>query len=413
MIRFFHLADTHFGVENYGKVDSQTGIHSRLLDFDKSLGSCVNRAIDEKIDFVIFCGDAYKTSTPTPTQQRLFAKQMLRLYVAGIPVVIVVGNHDHPLSFGKSHSLDVFSYLPVEGFHVFSKPDILTIKTKSGQVQIVGIPWPSRCNLIASEDNRFKNNSEITTFLSERVGQIILGLANQLDPKLPSVLAAHLTVSTGLFSGSEKCAIFGSDPVFLPSQLAIKPFDYVALGHLHRYQNLNDGGVPVVYSGSIERIDFGERKEQKGFCSVEIDHIDQSRVCKYNFVEVATRPMIQLEIVLNDSKDFTKQIINEIEKHDLTEAIVKILYHIPAGKTDTVDHFALSKACSKALHVAAIIPVFKAAVREKRAVIQVNMAFNQLLDQFFDSKNIDGQRKTCLLKKAQELQILVDDATED
>jgi len=55
----------------------------------------------------------------------------------------------------------------------------------------------------------------------------------------------------------EKCAVFGSDPIFLPSQLAIEPFDYVALGHLHRHQNLNPKGYPsIVYSGSVERIDL-------------------------------------------------------------------------------------------------------------------------------------------------------------
>ncbi|KKQ32713.1 MAG: Nuclease SbcCD, D subunit [candidate division TM6 bacterium GW2011_GWF2_37_49] len=408
MIKFFHLADTHFGVENYGKIDLQTGIHSRLLDFDKALGVCVGKAIEENIDFLVFCGDAYKTATPTPTQQKLFTKQMFRLYDAGIPVIIVVGNHDHPFCFGKSHSLDIFSYLPVEGFHVFSKPDILTLKTKTGHVQIVGIPWPNRSNLIASENHRFKSNSEITSFLSEKVGQIISGLAQQLDPSLPSVLVAHLTVSTGLFSGSEKCAVFGSDPVFLPSQLAIAPFDYVALGHLHRYQNLNNGGTPVVYSGSIERIDLGERKEPKGFCSVEIDYASQGKTCKHDFVEIQARPMIQLEVVLRESIDFTKQIVSEIEKYDLNESIIKILYHIPAGKADTVDHLLLAKTCSMAHCVAAIIPVFKVVARERRAAVQVNMDFSQLLNQYFCSKNIEVSKKNNLIKKVQELQNQLD-----
>lgn len=91
-------------------------------------------------------------------------------------------------------------------------------------------------------------------------------MANKLDHSIPAVLASHLTVSTGIFSGSEKRAIYGNDPVLLPSQLAIPPFDYVALGHLHRYQNLNQKGYPaIVYSGSVERVDFGERREDKGF----------------------------------------------------------------------------------------------------------------------------------------------------
>ena len=413
MIKFFHIADTHFGIENYGKIDQQTGIHSRLLDFNRSLEQCIDHAITEQIDFLLFCGDAYKTANPTPTQQKLFAKQLLRLHGAKIPVIIVVGNHDHPLSFGKAHSLDVFSYLPFDGFHVLYKPEVLKLETKNGLVQIVGIPWPTRSNLIGVDQHRFKDNNEITRYLSEKVGQIIQQLAQTLDPKVPSVLAAHLTVSNGIFSGSEKCAVFGNDPIFLPSQLAIQPFDYVALGHLHRHQNLNSGGIPVVYSGSIERIDFGERKEAKGFCRVAIDNKSASKICNYEFVELPVRPMVQIEFDIVDGKDFTQQIIDEIEKNDVTNAIVKILYRLPAGSNKKIDMFAITRACSKAHFLAAVVPVFQPAVREKRAMLSVDMDFELLLEKYFETKDLDTQRKAVLMKKAQELQRLSESVVEE
>src|SRR5205085_1550264 len=112
--------------------------------------------------------------------------------------------------------------------------------------------------------------------------------AAQLDPATPAVLAGHLTVANGIFSGSEKRAIYGTDPLFLPSELAIAPFDYVALGHLHRYQNLNQDGYPaVVYSGSLERIDFGERKDEKGFCLISIP---SKGAAIHEFIKTPTRP---------------------------------------------------------------------------------------------------------------------------
>src|SRR3972149_7560905 len=219
-MRLIHTADIHFGVENYGKIDSKTGIHTRLLDFSRNLERLVDSALEENIDLVLFCGDAYKTAYPTPTQQKLFAQHMFRLQAAGIPVAIIVGNHDHPLSFGKAHALDVFSYLPVDGFYVFSKPDLRVIQTKSGPVQVVGIPWPMRNFLLTSQQHRFKTHTEIAAYVSEKVGTIIQSFALQIDVTIPAVLAGHLTVSSGIFSGSEKCAIYGSDPIFLPSQLA-------------------------------------------------------------------------------------------------------------------------------------------------------------------------------------------------
>ena len=66
MIRFIHTADIHLGVENYGKIDQKTGIHTRLLDFSHALEYCIDYAIEQKVDFFLFCGDAYKTTSPSP-----------------------------------------------------------------------------------------------------------------------------------------------------------------------------------------------------------------------------------------------------------------------------------------------------------------------------------------------------------
>ena len=271
MIKVIHTADIHFGMENYGKIDQKTGIHSRLLDFKAALDFCVDYAIRENIDLFLFSGDAYKTAHPTPTQQKLFMNCLLRLQQAGIPMALIVGNHDNALSFGKAHSLELFNDMPLKEFHVISTPALITFETKNGPVQLVGIPWPTR-NTLALHSSYDTNKAEdITHYIAQAIASIIQDYATKLDPTIPAILAGHLTVSSGIFSGSEKRAIYGNDPVLMPSQLAIKPFDYVALGHLHRYQIINPGSYPeIVYSGSIERIDFGERKEAKGFCLVKL-----------------------------------------------------------------------------------------------------------------------------------------------
>lgn len=404
MMTFFHVADAHFGVENYGRVDQKTGIHSRFLDFVQSFECCVDQAIDQSVDFFLFCGDAYKTAYPTPTQQKQFLRLLFKLQQAKIPVVTVVGNHDHPLSFGKTHALDVFATVPLDGLHVFSKPDVLVLETKSGKVQIVGIPWPLRHNLVTKSEHRFKDAREISEYISEKVGAIIQALAKKLDPKIPSILAGHLTVSNGLFSGSEKCAIFGNDPLFLPSQLAIPPFDYVALGHLHRYQNLNPKGYPaVVYSGSTERIDFGERKEKKGFCSVRIDPGKRGERCTHAFVELPTRPMVQIEIELKPGGSQTQQMIRAIKKHEIEGAIVKIIYHLPTGGHDKVDLFEVQRACKSAMCIASITPVRKQEKQERRLGLTVAMDFMDVINTYLDSKGDLGVETKSLKKKAFEL----------
>jgi len=386
-------------MENYGKIDQKTGMHTRLLDFARSFDFCINYAIENNVDFFLFSGDAYKTAHPSPTQQKLLLQALLRLYKAGIPTVIIVGNHDNPLTFGKAHSLDIFGNLPLDGFHVVAKPSIISLMTKSGQVNIVGIPWPTRNSL--SIDNRYIHTSaaDITQHISRAVTQIIAQKADQLDRSIPAVLAGHLTVSSGVFSGSEKRAIYGTDPLFLTSQLAIEPFDYVALGHLHRYQNLNSHGYPaVVYSGSIDRIDFGERKEDKGFCVVTIAKKGHT---SHEFIKIATRPFIQIEVKLTTTSNQTEQVVRAISGQPISDAVIKVIYYVPEGIRDLVDVKKVQQACEPAMYVVGIIPINNVQVRERRAgAVKTSMDLPSLLSAYFDTKPELKEKKAVLIKKA-------------
>lgn len=433
MIKFIHTADIHFGVENYGRIDPKTGIHSRLLDFVNALNFCIDHAIKEQVDFFLFSGDAYKTPHPTQTQQKMLLECFLRLYKAKIPAIIVVGNHDHPLSFGKVNALDLFGALPLDGFYVVDEPRHIALQTKHGPVNIIGIPWPTRNTVSISEKHAHKSAIEITQYISRGVAHIIENFAGKLDPAVPAVLAGHLTVSNGIFSGSEKRAIYGTDPVLLPSQLAIQPFDYVALGHLHRYQDLNPSGYPpVVYAGSIERIDFGERKEDKGFCVVALESKGNTSV---EFVKTPQRAFIQIEHdlrlfqpspsramadrpgipdsepgILSSAKDAghesqTESLINEIKKHNVKDAVIKILYHIPPGTKDEVDLRAIQRACADAMFVVGIIPIRQAEGRERRiGAATMNMDLKCLLHAYFENKPELKDKVDGLIEKALMLQ---------
>lgn len=397
MIRFIHTADIHLGTENYGKIDPKTGIHSRLLDFSAALDFCIDTALDNNVDFFLFCGDAYKTATPSPTQQKILLNALLRLYKANIPTIIIVGNHDNPVSFGKVNSLDIFKDLPLEGFHVIAQPQTIQLKTKNGPVSIVGIPWPTRNSMALNSKYMCASSHEMSSYISKAIGSIIEYEARNLDTSEPAILAAHLMVSTGRFSGSEKQAILGNDPLFMPSQLAIPPFDYVALGHLHRHQDLNkNGNIPIVYPGSIERIDFGE-KEEKGFCLVNIPAKGKAQ---YEFIKGPMRPFIQIESHLNNDSDLTDQLINEIKKHSIEGAVLKIVYHIPEGVKDSINLKDVQTACACAHHIATVIPIIPHTARETRAAMKIDMDMATLLDTYFESKPTLKDKKQRLIEQA-------------
>jgi len=66
MVKVLHFADLHLGVENYGRPDAATGLHTRLLDFMRSFDELVDYALAEPVDLVLFAGDAYKNRDPNP-----------------------------------------------------------------------------------------------------------------------------------------------------------------------------------------------------------------------------------------------------------------------------------------------------------------------------------------------------------
>ena len=269
-LTLLHFADLHLGVENHGDLDPSTGLHSRVRDFAASLERVFDLAIEKAVDLVLFAGDLYKNCDPTPTHQRVFARQLQRLQAADIPIVLVVGNHDAPGAFGKATSVDIFSTLQLEDTHVIRRPELLRIETANGPVQVAGLPWPTRHALLTRDEYRDLPLEEIRVAIQK--------------------ICAARSTSTPV-SSIQSCLVYSSPtsplptpsilerthrhhrarPVLLTSTLANPAYDYVALGHIHKYQDLNPGRhPPVVYSGSLERIDFGEEGEDKGFCLVRI-----------------------------------------------------------------------------------------------------------------------------------------------
>src|SRR5438105_13976301 len=157
-LRIAHVADTHIGMENYGRVNPETGLNQRLHDFLASLDQAVEGAIASNVDLAVFAGDIYKTRDPTPTHQREFARRIHRLTAAGIQVMLVAGNHDIPLSAGRASSVDIFRALDVPSVTVARTLGTHVIETtKAGPVQVVAFPWAVRSLVLAQPE--FKNHS--------------------------------------------------------------------------------------------------------------------------------------------------------------------------------------------------------------------------------------------------------------
>lgn len=333
-MKILHFADLHLGVESYGRVDPATGISSRLLDFLNALDQVVDYALENRVDLVLFCGDAYKSREPSQTHQREFAKRINRLSTSGIPIFLLVGNHDLPNAIGKATTTEIFDTLAVKNVYVSNRPDIYRIPTKSGAIQIASLPWLRRSALLSKEETKNLDFDQINQKLQQVLTNIIAAHAAKLDPGLPSILAAHVWVA-GAQIGSERLMTIGQEHVLLLSNVAHPAFDYVALGHIHKHQVLSEN-PPVVYSGSLERVDFGEEEDEKGFYLVEIepDQPAGNRLVSFDFHPIMGRRFLTINVnIESEDADPTVMVLRAIHpdgEDKVSGAIVRLQISLPA-----------------------------------------------------------------------------------
>ncbi|MBC7813517.1 MAG: exonuclease SbcCD subunit D, partial [Burkholderiales bacterium] len=330
-IRLLHFADAHIGMESYGKTDPDTGLSSRVVDFLKRMDEMIAYAREHDVDLTIFAGDAFKTRSPNPTYQREFAYRVRELAQLA-PVVLLVGNHDLPPTVLKASSIEIYETLAVPNVWVANDYEVRRIDTKRGPVVIGAAPYPIRSRLLEKSSGiGGQTIAETDTLLQRVLTDIIEEMALEadvqaVDANTPRIFTGHFTVS-GAVIGSERSVMLGRDVAVLLSSVADRRWDYVALGHVHKFQNLTLGrkdAPPVIYSGSIERIDFGEEGDPKGFCWVEV----QRGKSEYKFIELQTRPFVTLRADLRQSANPTDEVVKLIGKHDLKEAVVRVLVQL-------------------------------------------------------------------------------------
>lgn len=413
-MKVIHFADVHLGMENYGKFDPGTGLNSRLGDFLNSFETVVKTAIDENVELVCFAGDAFKTRDPSPTYQKAFAQKIYEIASADIPVVMLVGNHDFPGALGKAHTLEIYKTLNVPNVYTLSKDEIVTIKTKSGPIQIAGLPWYTKSQLISKEDQRLPLE-KIMAKLSRVLAEKVEILSAKIDPAIPSILLAHATIE-GATYGSERSVMIGSD-ILLPIDILKRSrFNYAALGHLHKFQVLSDpptgGGPPVIYSGSIERVDFGEEKEDKGFVLIDFNQAAGKKSAgwrtAWQFIKTPARKFLTIKIKVNDTDpNPTETISKQIEKYDINDKVVKLIIEVSEEKQAEIAESKIREKLSRANFIAGIIKEIKSSERT-----QIKNGFSDelssldtigILEKYLDAKKVSKTHKQDLIKTAERL----------
>ena len=405
-MRILHFSDLHIGVENYGRTDPKTGLSTRLGDFLDSLEQVVEFALNEGVDLVLLAGDAYKGRDPTQTHQREFAKRLNRLSKAGIPTFLLVGNHDLPAASSRATAVDIFPTLEVANIHVGNSLKTYDVPTPSGPLQVLAVPWPKRSAILSREDSRGMSIEQVRQTLEERLTDGIEVAASQLDPTIPAILTGHVTVN-GATVGTERSMMLGQDHVLLVSALDRPQVEYVALGHIHKHQILRPDPPMVVYSGSLQRVDFSEEGDEKGFCVIDLDPAapQGQRMTKFEFHKLDARSFVTVDVTLEPQDvDPTATVVRAIARKEIAGAVVRVRISLAAESDAHLKETEIRAALEPAHFIASISREVAGTRRTRISPSEgEDLQPMQALGLYLDSKNIEGERREKIMRKAEEL----------
>ena len=328
-IRIFHFADTHLGFSAYRKVD-QNGINQRETDIYNSFVRIVDYILQSKPDLVIHAGDLFDTVRPTNRAIGIAIDQLIRISKSGIPFVLISGNHETPKLRETSHIFKLFEHLD-NIYPVYrDKLEKFYFKIKEKIIVIHAVP---HC--------RDKKD-----FLSSLDSVIIDQKADY------NILTIH-----GAVKSIQEFKMNEFNEYFIPVSVLSRDFDYVALGHYHKYTNVMNNAF---YSGSTERLTFSDANDKKGGIEVVL-HPDH----KVSFISFPTRKMIDLSPI--DCRNLSStDIINRLQElstnNKIEDAIVRVsLFNIESPIYHSLNISSIKTMFSKAFHFE-----IKHAVRNKK-----------------------------------------------
>ncbi len=264
-MRLLHIADLHAG-KSLGKVGRNPDLHyalEQILSFSKG----------NKPDIVLVAGDVFDKVNPDNESKELIFDFFLRLRDLGTEVVVIAGNHD---SYDFMRSIKGISKLA--NVHIYDRPSKENFIYQRGELKIACLPYPSERVLTSAGEDSKRSYAEL-------VSRFIAFLAQSVKDARYKILLAHLFVAGSRYTRTEKEATVTQHYAIHPANLT-DTFDYVALGHVHRHQRVENAPTYAYYSGTLYQLDFSEAGDEKFF----------------NFI-VLERGMPKVEVIKLDLKN--------------------------------------------------------------------------------------------------------------
>ena len=382
------VGDVHEGIGFGIRVDPDTGISERALDLHRNFVTAAKWAIDNHSALFCVLGDMFDRSHVAPTFREMVRRDIIEpLGKAGIEVWLLAGNHDQPRSFNRATSLD--DYRGYAHVKVIRRPSLMEKEIGGKRITFIVMPYlhPDQVVELARE----KLAKDVPP---EEVFETAKGIWREwvknraADSKADwIILFGHFEVEGAQYSSITTREVMPGDTAFgrdlVPPQVNLAVF-----GHIHKHQVLWDR---LVYAGAPERIDWGERLDDKGF--VVLHPEDKS----WEFVKLPVREMLKINVAVDASDDPTAKILASLPR-DVAAKMFRIEVSIPETMRGRVDERMISDRLKDSFSYE-----FRWTAPEKEKIVAEEFTLDpvRLLRDFISQQYREHPRRTEILEEGE------------
>ncbi len=369
-LKVFHLADTHLGFSAYNKLDSESGLNQREMDFYNIFQQFVDIAIEAKPDLILHSGDFFDSVRPTNRAISFAMDQLIRLSKVNIPLVIIAGNHSTPRLRETGSVFRLFEHL--DNVYPVYKNKYESLSFPELELKVHAIPHCTDAEALKNALEQLEPDKEIKYNIA--------------------MLHAAIT-GVKVFRSNE------FNEMDVPSGYLNKDFDYIALGHYHEFCKVEENAY---YPGSLERLNFLEAQHQKkGFVELELGIDLSGQYPTPHFHELPTRPMVDFKPIdcsIIKQNSISQEIEGRIESINPEDKIIRLkLQNLPVGAYNTLDFNRYRKLTSEALHFELQYEVTKEIEGTSAASVKFDLLSNEFKE-FLAHEAIEELDKDRLLE---------------
>ncbi|MFQ5884360.1 MAG: exonuclease SbcCD subunit D [Thermoplasmata archaeon] len=386
------VGDVHEGM-NFGfKVDPETGISERAMDLHRNFSLAAKYAIERESPLFIILGDLFDRTHVAPAFRELVRRDVIEpLQEKNIEIWILAGNHDQPRSAARSTSLDDFRGYP--NVQVFRDPTTRTVEINSKKVGFLIIPYLHPEQIVQRVKEKLGEDvpREQMYEVARRMWKDwMASKAKELEANF-KILLGHFYVEGAKISSTTHMEILPDEFAFVKEMIP-NEIDITVFGHIHLHQVLSKDPL-MIYTGAPERIDWGEREDDKGFVSIDVF------TKKWDFIKLDARPMIRIAVDVTDSENPTQDVLDMIPS-DIKEAMIRLEITTKEGVRARIDENAISQKLKDCFYYGVS---WKEEKTEKIGLVEFTLDPLQLFRDFVSLNYDDHPRKDEILDEGESI----------